>query len=238
MHPALVAIAPGSPVEETQETFEALLSHVRRRLQGVSVQVAYDEHEERSFAGVMAASRRPVVVLPLLLAQDERVDGLANRVRAYPRPARIARPLGPHPLVAATMCQRLQASGARRGDAVVMMAGPTNDADGLADSMTAGRLLQAHWGAPVRVAHLSGAGRRVTDAVDSLWAEGHRRIAAISYFLAGGPGVSKARAQATVAGCSTIADELGNHPLLVELAIRRYLAAASGRPRTIARAVA
>lgn len=61
------------------------------------------------------------------------------------------------------------------------MAAGSSDTEGLVETSMAGRTLQAHWGAPVRVAHLTGPGRRVADVVEvveQMRSEGRERIAA------------------------------------------------------------
>ncbi len=226
--PALVAVAHGTRNPAGPEVVEALTAQVRRRLPQAEVHTSYVELNEPSFSDVMAQQHGPTVVVPLLLSSGFHINHDLPRMAADADvPVRIARPLGPHPLLAALMCQRLQAAGARRGDAVVMVAAGSRDSDGLVDTIAMGRLLQAHWGAPVKVAHLSGNGQRVTEAVESLRAEGHTRIASTPYLLAPGYFATKARAQATVAGCHVTAEHLGSHRLVAELVMRRYLALAS-----------
>ncbi|HET7736050.1 MAG TPA: sirohydrochlorin chelatase [Nocardioidaceae bacterium] len=226
--PNLVAVAHGTRNPDGPAVIDALLAQVRRRLPDTAVHTSYVELNEPLFSDVMAAQDGPTVVVPLLLSTGYHVNhDLPEQAAAAAGPVRIARPLGPHPLLAALMCQRLQAAGARRGDAVVMVAAGSRDADGIVDTLEMGRVLQAHWGAPVQVAHLSGHGLRVNEAVEQLWSRGHRRIAAVPYLLAPGFFARKARAQASVAGCTAVATELGAHRLVAELVVRRYLATAS-----------
>ena len=232
LEPSLVAVAHGTRNPAGPETVDALMAQVRRRLPHVPVHTSYVELNEPSFELTIGEQERPSVVVPLLLSSGYHVNhDLPAIAGTASMPVRIARPLGPHPLLAALMCQRLQAAGARRGDPVVMIAAGSRDADGLVDTIAAGRLLQAHWGAPVKVAHLTGNGQRVNEVVDGLWAEGHRRIAAAPYLLAPGFFARKARAQASVAGCVAIGDELGSHRLVVELVVRRYAAMAAAARR-------
>jgi sirohydrochlorin ferrochelatase len=77
----------------------------------------------------------------------------------------------------------------------------------------------------VRVAFLSGEGPGVPEVVARLRGEGHRRVAASPYLLAPGHFATRAAALAAVNGVTTVADVLGNHPLLAELVVRRYVAA-------------
>jgi len=231
----LVAVAHGTRNPAGPETIDALMGQVRRRLPQVKVLTSYVELNEPGFHDTMVEQRGPAVVVPLLLSSGYHVKhDLPTMVRAAHGPVRLARPLGPHPLLAVLMCHRLQAAGARRGDAVVMIAAGSRDTDGLVDTMAMGRLLQRHWGAPVRVAHLSGNGPRVAEAVEGLWAEGHLRISATPYLLAPGYFSRKATAQANVAGCHAVGEELGAHRLVAELIVRRYLGLSVRRPQRAA----
>ena len=226
--PALVGVAHGTRNPAGPTTIEALMAQVRRRLPGVDVLTSYVELNEPLFSDVMAAQHGPTVVVPLLLSSGYHTNhDLPEMAKVAHGPVRIARPMGPHPLLAAVMCQRLQASGARRGDAAVMIAAGSRDSDGLVDALAMGRLLQSHWGSPIQVATMSGNGRTVTEAVESLWDEGHRRIAAVPYLLAPGYFSRKARALAKVAGCTTVAQELRSDRLVAELVVRRYVALAT-----------
>jgi sirohydrochlorin ferrochelatase len=231
--PTLVAVAHGTRHSAGPAVVEALMAQVRRRLPHVPVLTTYVELNAPSFADTMLDRTEPTVVVPLLLSSGHHVNhDLPEHARAALGPVRVARPLGPHPLLAALMCQRLQAAGARRGDAVVMVAAGSRDADGLVDTLAAGRLLHAHWGSRVVVAHLSGNGMRVAEAAESLWSEGHRRIAEVPYLLAPGFFAQKARVQAAAAGCVAVGETLGSHRLVAELVVRRYLAAAGVGVRT------
>ncbi len=235
--PALVAVAHGTRTPAGPETIETLMALVRRRLPDVLVRTSYVELNEPSFADTIAAQQQPTVVVPLLLSRGYHVKhDLPSMARLSAVPVRVARPLGPHPLLAALMCRRLQAAGARRGDAVVMVAAGSRDQDGSTDALVAGRLLQAHWGSRVEVTMLSGNGSTVQEGVERLQAEGHRRVAAVPYLLAPGAFVRLARLQAGLGGCFTVAGELGPDRVVADLVVRRYqgLAAAPASAERVA----
>jgi sirohydrochlorin ferrochelatase len=107
---------------------------------------------------------------------------------------------------------------------MLVVAGST-DPDASAEALVAGRLLRAHWGAPVRVAFLSGSGPSVPEVFAGLRAEGHGRIATSTYLLAPGHFATKANALARAQGTVAVGDVLAHHPLVAELVVRRYLAA-------------
>lgn len=224
--PRLVTVAHGTRHPDGPPVVDALVRAVARRLGGVEVVGSYVELSEPSFASVMAAAEGPSVVVPLLLSTGYHVKhDIPVTARSSPHPVTVTRPLGPHPLLAAAGAQRLRDAGARRGDAVVLVAAGSTDPAGTADALAAGRLLAVHWGGPVRVAFLSGTGPTLPEACDELRAAGHRRIAVAPYLLAPGHFAVKARRLAAGAGVSVCADLLGGHPLVAELVIRRHHAA-------------
>ena len=226
MKPRLVTVAHGTRNAEGPPVIEALVRRVQRRLPDVGVIGSYVELTEPSFDSVMAAADGPSVVVPLLLSTGYHVNhDLPESARLSPFPVTIARPLGPHPLLAAAGAMQLRAAGAARGDAVVLVVAGSKDPDATADALAAGRLLRAQWGAPVKVAFLSGAGPSVPSVVEQLRAEGHRRVAASPYLLAPGHFATRAATLARINGATTVADVLAHQPLVSELVVRRYVAA-------------
>lgn len=227
MKPRLVTVAHGTRAAEGPVTIHGLVRQVARRMPNVDVVESYVELVEPSFSSVMERAEAPSVVVPLLLSTGYHVTtDLPEAALRSPYPVVTARHLGPHPLLAAAAAMRLRAAGAQRGDAVVMVAAGSTDPDAAVDTYVAGRLLQAHWGgAPVQVAHLSGEGLSVADAMANLRRDGHTRIAMSPYLLAPGHFAAKARTISVLHGATAVADVLGQHPLVAELVIRRYLTA-------------
>lgn len=224
--PRLVTVAHGTRHPEGPRTIRSLVRRVGRRLPNVDVSESYVELAEPEFSSVMAAAAGPTIVVPLLLSTGYHVNhDLPASARQSPYPVTMCRPLGPDPLLAAATAMQLRASGAGRGDAVVLVVAGSTDPQAAVDATAAGRLLRSHWGAPVRVAFLSGAGPSVAEAVDGLRADGHRRVVAAPYLLAPGHFATRARALAFASGVSAMSDLLGHHPLVAELVVRRYLGA-------------
>jgi sirohydrochlorin ferrochelatase len=222
----LVTVAHGSRDSEGPRAIRALVKRVGRRLAGVEVVESYVELAEPSFASVMATAQEPSVVVPLLLSTGYHVNvDLPEAARLSPLPVTMARPLGPHPLLAAAGAMQLRAAGAGRGDAVVMVVAGSKDPDAATEALVAGRLLGAHWGAPVRVAFLSGSGPSVPEVFAELREQGRSRIATSPYLLAPGHFATKASTVARAQGTFAVADVLAHHPLVAELVVRRYLAA-------------
>lgn len=226
MKPPLVTVAHGTRHPAGRRTTSALVRRVARRLPGTEVHESYVELAEPTFASLMGATAEPSIVVPLLLSTGYHVThDLPESARLSSHRVTLTRPLGPHPLLAAATAMRLRVAGAARGDAVVLVAAGSRDPDAAADLTAAGRLLRAHWGAPVSVAWLSGDGPGVAEVFARFRAEGHRRVVAAPYLLAPGYFATRAHALARINGAAAVADVLGDHPLVAELVARRYLAA-------------
>lgn len=221
----LVIVGRGSRDREEARAVTALVKGVARRLEGTDVVGAFADATVPTLGSVMAGASGPSVVVPLFLSADPAGTEIAEAARLSPFPVTVARSLGPHPLLAAAGAMQLRAAGATRGDPVVMLTSGAKDADATADALVAGRLLRAHWGAAVRTAFLNGAGPSVREVVGALREEGHRRIVASPYLLAPGHLSARAAALARSEGLASTGDVLAQHPLTVELVVRRYVAA-------------
>jgi sirohydrochlorin ferrochelatase len=222
---ALVTVAHGTRVSAGNRVAADVTARAARRL-GVPGHTSYVELCAPSVRAVVRRLETPAVMVPLLLSTGYHVQyDLPSALGGAPFPVRSAGPLGPHPLLAEVMCHRLRGAGARRGDPVVLVAAGSRDPDAGVDLAVAGRLLEARWGARVRVATVGGAGRSVEEAVGEARADG--RVAVAPYLLASGHFSRRCQALARNAGAAVAADVLGAHPLVVELVVRRYRAVAA-----------
>ena len=223
--PALVTVAHGTRIAAGNLVAAAITARAGRRL-GVPATGSYVELCTPAFTSVARSLDAPAVVVPLLLSTGHhlRHDLPAGVARAGV-PVQLARSLGPHPLLAEVMCLRLRGAGARPGDPVVLVAAGSRDPDAAIDLASAGRMLQARWGSPVRVATVSGDGPPVGDVVAEARADG--REAVQTYILADGHFARQAGHLGRRAGAAAVGGVLGPHPLVVELVVRRYRALAA-----------
>ena len=233
--PALVAVAHGSRDPEALRTVTALLDRVRRMRPGLRVELGHIEIERPLLTDTLARLRGAAVLVPLLLGRGHHVGhDLPQAITAAPHlDARIAPPLGPHPLLAEALHHRLVEAGmprrpsAARGDAVVLAAAGSRHPCSAEDTSRAARLLSARLGGvPVLPAYASAAAPTVPEAVEALAASGHRNIAVASYFAA--PGRFAARCRSAAPGPA--AAPLGDHPALARLVLERYAAALTAAP--------
>ncbi|MFF4171912.1 sirohydrochlorin chelatase [Streptomyces sp. NPDC001744] len=224
--PVLVAVGHGSRDPRARATLARLLDRVRALRPGLDVRLAHlglnapllDEA-----LAALAAEGREAVLVPLLLAPGHHVThDLPAAVAAVPGlRARVAGPLGAHPLLAEALAGRLAEAGrgAPTATGVVLAAAGSRDPRSAAETRrTAALLGERLGGVPVLPAYASAAAPTVPDAVAALAARGHHRIAVASCFTA--PGLFAARAAAHAPW--TAAEPLGDHPALARLVLHRH----------------
>lgn len=212
----LVTVAHGTRTAAGNLVAASLTAAAGERL-GVEARTSYVELCAPLFADVVASVDQPTVVVPLLLSTGYHLrHDLPAAVAAAPRSdlVHLGGALGPDPLLASAQVDRLREAGATPGQPVVLVAAGSSDPLATADLDGAATLLAEAWGAPVRLATLSGRGTRPEHVV--------RTGDAVSpYLLSTGYFHRKARHDALAAGASVVADVIGPHPLLVDLVCAR-----------------
>jgi sirohydrochlorin ferrochelatase len=174
-----------------------------------------------TLAGIPADAR--AVLVPLLLSSGyhDRVDLPAAVAATRPDTAQ-AGVLGPDPLLAVALADRLAEAGAHPADAVVLAAAGSADPDAVASVHLQADLLAAELAGrtgrpvPVTVGFGSAAEPDVRTAVAAA-RERADRVAVAPYLLA--PGFFAGRL--AEAGADLVAEPLGAHPAIAELVIRR-----------------
>ncbi|WP_051711563.1 sirohydrochlorin chelatase [Streptomyces sp. NRRL S-350] len=221
MAPVLLAVAHGSRDPAALTSTRALLRAVRALRPELAVRCCFLDLARPSLDQALArlADRQPVLV-PLLLGTGYhiRVDIPAALAGAGLPHARLAPALGPHPLLADALADRLAGAGAPAHAPVVLAGAGSSDPTALADTTRMARLLAARLGRAVTPAHLSAATPTPRQAVADLQAAGHPHVALATYLLA--PGFFARRAAATPAAWTS--PPLGAHPAVARLVLRRY----------------
>lgn len=234
--PALIACAHGTRSREGRDVVRSIMMRARSLLPGVALREAYVDVQSPELAEVVSdvaplrestrtreTDQPPAaVVAPLLLSTGFHVTGdVAASIEGHDAVA--AAPLGPDPRLARVMAQRLREAGLREGDAVVMAAAGTRDADGTAMAESMGTLLSEELGRAVAVGHIAAASPTIAEAVASAGEEGDRVVVA-PYLVAPGHFLDLlSRSDAQV-----LAAPLGDHPLVAEVLVDRYHAALGG----------
>lgn len=188
----LLAVAHGSRDPRAHDAVERLLDVIRAARPDLSVRAAYLGHARPSFAEALADDPDALVV-PLLLSRGFHVGAMAP-------------PLGPHPLLADALQDRLAEAGAPPDCPVVLAAAGTTDPAGRADVEAQAELLAAARGTDVTVAYLTHPPPRLSP-----------QTAVASYLLWPGHFAD------TLAGWGArwVSAPLADHPAVAELILAR-----------------
>ncbi|BBA97296.1 hypothetical protein RVR_2968 [Actinacidiphila reveromycinica] len=226
-----MAVGHGSRDPRAARTLAELVARVRASRPGTDVRIGYVEIDRPLVGDVLAGLAGEAVVVPLLLGRGYHVKHDLPRALADAAHLRgaVAPALGPHPLLARALHDRLaQAGWTDDGQAVVLAAAGSRDPEATRDTERTAALLSARLGGvPVVPAYASAARPTVSQAVDGLAARGLRRIAVASCFTAPG----RFAAQSAAAAPWIVSAPLGAHPAMAELVLRRYDEACAGLPR-------
>jgi sirohydrochlorin ferrochelatase len=208
----LVLVGHGSRDPGAGEVLRGLRDAVAKQLFPLRVVLAWIELDSPLVSEVVSMTPDPAragpVVVPLLLSRGTHV------ARDLPPGARP--PLGPDPLLTRILLDRIREAEISPGRPLVLAATGSTDPNGVADVQRQAELLEASWGAAVRVGFVTGL-PSVADAIRECQTGSAEAPAVVSYFLAPG------RLPDT-AGCQTA--HLGTHPALVQLVVERYSGAA------------
>ncbi len=245
----LLAVAHGTNDPRGLETLDALLERVRFLRPGVETSLSFVSvarpRVAEQLVRLFAEGVTELVILPLLLGTGYHVrhdipEALrtaarqpgGNAARIYP-----AAPLGPDPLLAAVLQDRLAAAhGTVFGTQVVLAAAGSADRAANADAVTMAGMLAERLGMPVRTGYVTTAEPDITALLARLARRG-RPVAVATYLLASGEFSRRISDSATLAalGADTpsrmcVSEPLGAHDQVARLVLRRYDAALAAPP--------
>ncbi|KPI15721.1 cobalamin (vitamin B12) biosynthesis CbiX protein [Actinobacteria bacterium OK074] len=236
--PALVLVAHGSRDPRALATVRTLLNRIRALRPHLSVHLGHIELNEPLLPDTLAAlGNTPSVLVPLLFSRGYHVKKDIPEAAAAAGPhARVAAPLGPHPLLVEALHTRLVEAGwrdpstesERRTTAVILAAAGSSDPDSAVDTHHTARLLAARLGVPVLPAYASAATPTVPEAIRSLTSQGRPDIALSACFTAPG----RFHTESTQAAPGIAAAPLGAHDAMARLVLHRYDEAQGTRAST------
>jgi sirohydrochlorin ferrochelatase len=207
--PRLVVVAHGTASTTGSATTARLVDTIRAARPDVAVDLCFLDVVEPRLSD--ALDDQPTVVVPLLLSTGFHVQtDIPAAVARYPQ-ARVARHLGPHPLLADVLVDRLPAAPPE--GSVVLVGAGSRRPEARVELGEMADLLGRRVAATVSVLTL---GDDVRAALEQL--PGPVRVA--TYLLTEGQFVDSLRAAAD--GIGTVADPLGVHPALVRLVWERF----------------
>ena len=215
--PVLVAAAHGTRDPAGRTMIDLLRGEVADRRQGLDVAEAYvDEDVQQPGLTPVLAGLREAVVVPVLLSAGYHVHvDVTNAVAGRPG-IRAARALGPDPVLATVLADRLAEAGV--GDhAIVLAAAGSSDPRAATDVEQMAELLTARLGRLVTAAYAAVSRPAVSESVAALHAAGHR-VAIASYLLAPGSFHDRLR----TVGAEVVAAPLLPDARIAELVLRRY----------------
>jgi sirohydrochlorin ferrochelatase len=245
-----VVVAHGTTHLEGLLTLDALLDRVRFLRPGLPVKLSFVSKAEPRPDAVLrelaARGAREAVVLPLFLGSGYHVrHDIPTAVRAATKTAamagapgqdraarlrvRVAPALGPDPVLAQVLAERLGAvCGRLFGTEVVLAAAGSLDQRATADAVAMAGLLAERLGMPVRTAFLTAAEPSVSALLARLCRRG-RPVAVATYLLAEGGYTRRLGDIAAVSGLEPgavrtprVAAPIGSHDLVAKLLLRRY----------------
>ncbi|MBR7827283.1 sirohydrochlorin chelatase [Actinospica sp. MGRD01-02] len=233
----MVAVAHGTTHLPGLLTLDAIMERVRFLRPGMPVSLSFVSNAEPRPLDVLAElsgqGHREAVVLPMFLTTGYHVrHDIAEAVRATEgRGFRVhtARALGPDPMLAHVLSDRLAAvTGRVFGTEVVLAAAGSKDRRANADAVVMAGFLAERLGMPVRTAYLSATEPTVESLLTRLSRRG-RPVAVASYLLAEGGYTQRLGDIAALAGLEQeavrtprVAGPLGAHELVARLLVRRY----------------
>lgn len=189
---------------------------------GVDHAVGYVDVCAPTLKDVLARTSAPIVV-PLFLASGYHVRQDVPAAVAAAAGVCVTPALGAaHEVVTALVDRVLEVSGETTPpDAVVLTAAGSSVESAREEVAHISAALARRLGSASGTAYLTGPGARPRDEVARLREGGHHRVVLAAHLLA--PGYFLDRARAVAAELGTLASaELGSHPALVDLVVRRY----------------
>jgi sirohydrochlorin ferrochelatase len=219
MRPTLLIAAHGTASAAGSATTTALAAAVAAARPGLPVRLCFLDVVQPSLSAALDGLAGPVVVVPLLLSTGYHVQSDIPAVVAGRPDVRVARHLGPDPLVVDALADRLGTGGAR---STLLVAVGSSRAAARAELHEAARLLAGRIGRPVEVRTLFEDVRAALTALP-------RPVEVAPYLLAEGQFFGKLLAAA--GELARVARPIGVHPALVTLVLARYDELAVGAVR-------
>jgi sirohydrochlorin ferrochelatase len=220
----LLIAAHGTKSRAGSATTAALAAAVAVARPDVDVSLCFLDVARPSLADALGVHSGPITVVPLLLSSGFHVlTDIPAVVAGHPE-VRVARHLGPDPLVIEAVLDRLAAARGPAAVATTLLVGAGSSNPAAAGELrTAASRLAERLGRPVSLVTL---GEDVRAALGAAPAP----VEVATYLLAEGQFVDTLCAAAAAApGPVTVSDPIGAHPALVALVLARYDEACAGR---------
>lgn len=216
----LVAAAHGTADPRGIREVHGLVRLMGAQRPGLPISLGFVDVDVPALPGLVdrvVADGNQAVLVPLLLSSGYHtaVD-IAREVDRRPYQVQAAAALGPDPVLADVLVDRLLACTDLRGiDRVVLAAAGSSDRRALLDCSATAALLADRIDRPVEVGYVSGAGERLGPVLG----RSTGKIAVATYLLAPGFFADRVR---RLAGDRPVSAPLGADPRIAALALHRY----------------
>ena len=213
----MLAVAHGTASATGSATTARLADAIRAARRDVPVDLCFLDVVDPRLTD--ALDERPTVVVPLLLSTGYHVQtDIPAAVAAHPH-VRVARHLGPHPLLVDALVDRLSVEAP--GGSVALVGAGSRRPEAALELAETGAMLGRRIGSDVQVLSLAQDVRAALERFP-------RPVRVATYLLTEGQFVTSI--QAAAEGLGTVAEPIGVHPALVQLAWQRYDEASTGGP--------
>lgn len=219
--PVLVIAAHGTRSDAGMRTTRELATAVAAARPDTPVELAFLDVAKPSLADVLDRTVDPAVVVPLLLSAGYHVTTDIPSVAAAHPDVRVARHLGPDPLLVAAVAGRLTEATTSSGKGTVALAAIGSSRGSAREEVEeAGRRLAELLGCPAQVLFLDDS---LAESIAAL----EPPLAVATYLLADGGFLDSLRE--AVGDRGVVAEPIGVHPGLVALVWSRYDEVVTGR---------
>lgn len=223
--PVLIGCSHGTDSVTGRAAIRGLLDQVRLARPELDVREAFVDVQEPRIDDVVAGVDGPAVIVPLLLSTGFHVK--QDIIGACVRPDVVAAPpLGPDPVLALLLADRLAPYDLQPGDQVVLAAAGSSDPEAATAVAAVARELAQLLGRGVVASFGAGAQPRVGDAVAHAAVPDGGRVVVASYLLAPGFFLDVVLR----AGADVVTESLAPDAELADLVLARYDAAVASLP--------
>jgi sirohydrochlorin ferrochelatase len=211
--PPLIAVAHGTRERAGVAEIQRLTELVRNGRPDVEVRLGWLELAEPLLPDVLAGTRGPAVVAPLLLSTGYHVKIDISTVVGDRPDTAVAGQLGPDSRITAVLLERLRQAGEVPGAGVLLFASGSSDPEA-ADNLKA---------VAVQLEELAGCRVFPRFLTDRRWAEGvPAGVGVANYLLAPGYFNDRLQVIGRDLGSACVAGPIGAHPAVAQVLWDRY----------------
>lgn len=216
--PALICCSHGTDSPEGRAVIARLAARAADLLGGPPLRETYVDVQQPQVDEVVAALDRAGVIVPLLLSPGFHTQVDIARAAAARDDVVAAGTLGPHPVLADVLGDRVREVGVRAGDHVVLAAAGSSRPESAARVREVRHALAERVAAPVTVGYAYGGSPKVAEAVAEARGAGAARVIVASYVLAPGHFADLVASS----GADATTEPVGTDPRVAAIVAERY----------------